>query len=62
MVPLKIRVTMFVSINYLSPVLSTELKSTALETFGLEVDWISYYRYRNFQNILNRHECLSCKQ
>ena len=49
MVPLKIRVIMFVSSNYLSPVLSTELKSTTLETFGLGVGWISYYRYRNFQ-------------
>lgn len=62
MVPLKIRVTMFVSSNYLSPVLSTELKSTTLETFGLGVGWISYYRYRNFQNILNRQECFTCKQ
>lgn len=62
MVPLKIRVIMFVSSNYLSPVLSTELKSTTLETFGLGVGWISYYRYRNFQNILNRQECFTCKQ
>lgn len=60
MVPLKIRVTMFACINDLSP--ATELKSTTLEIFGLGVDWISYYRYRNFQNILNRHECLKVLQ